>query len=489
MNLKMPFLILLLFFLQIPLFAEKGSQVYIEQAKRDLPPQCLFFFKMYLNAKSPKAFAYAYDNQSKYTCRFSSGSKSALKAQKVALASCEKSRAKRHIKSSCKLYTLNVKGFLSQKGKIFLNKYQISLTKIEKELKLIKVQQEKEKGKEKKKEKRESQKQMKDLSLADIEKMPLPKIAKKKKEKQKKVIAKQTTKIEKKSEKISKERLPKPCRVIYKLYRLSKPNKAFYIAIDNHKRFSCKFSANASSPKRAKEVGLKSCQKSKKQRGVKAKCTLFESAELPIAAKVTKSAPIKKRKSKPHIVAKPKIKETQKDNKKSQSKVTITYHQVVKKPKRVRNKTLEKAILETDLPTIKKLIAAGADVDTEADDHSRALFVAAAKGDIKFVKTLLEKGASPFFTKGDGNNLLVAAIMSGNLEILKLMLELGVDPNQQCNEGNTPLHFAFMMFDDKMMRELYKNGASDEIPNDKGETVKDMAKVYHVNLNRFKSRR
>jgi hypothetical protein len=42
------------------------------------------------------------------------------------------------------------------------------------------------------------------------------------------------------------------------------------------------------------------------------------------------------------------------------------------------------------------------------------------------------------------------------------------------------------MFDDSMMKELYKNGAVDEIPNNKGQTVKDMAKEYNVNLSKLK---
>ncbi len=477
MNLKIPFLMLLLISLQFPLFANKSSQEYIEEAKRDLPPQCLFFFKMYLNAKSPKAFAYAYDNQSKYTCRFSSGSDSGLKAQEVALASCRKSKKKRNIKSSCRLYKLYVKGFLSKRSQIFLNKYKISLNKIEKELKTSKTEYKKTQKEE------TSHKKVDKVTLAEIEKMKLPQTTTKKKVNHKKREPKQISNL--------KESLPKPCRIIYKLYQLSKPNKAFYVAIDNHKRFSCKFSAKASSLKRAKEVGLKSCQKTKKRRGVKADCSLFEFAEAPAKVKIPQPTTKEKKKvSKTKVVSKPKVMPITKPpkpiHKPTVQTKTDAPRNIVKKTPRVRNKALEKAILDTDLPTIKKLIAAGADVDTEADDHSRALFVATAKGDIKFVKELLAKGANPFFTKGDGNNLLVAAIMSGKLEMLKLILEQGVDPNQQCNEGNTPLHFAFMMFDDKMMRELYKNGAIDDIPNDKGETVKEMAKAYHVNLNRLK---
>jgi len=253
--------------------------------------------------------------------------------------------------------------------------------------------------------------------------------------------------------------------MFYKLYEDSPGFKAFAIAVDSDKHYVCKFSANSETLTKAKKVAIDSCMKSKKIREVKSDCKIF-AYEYAKHIYLAKSSNLLKRK---HNSA------TNKSNQKIK---------MIKK--RVRDAKLEKAILNTDLITIKKLIANGANIDTEADDHSRALFVAAAKGDVKFVKELLEKGAYPFFTKGDGNNLLVAAVMGGKSELLKLFLELGVDPNQQCNEGNTPLHFAFMMFYDDMMRELYKAGAEDNIPNDKGETVRDMAKQYHVNLKKIK---
>ncbi len=431
------------------LYAKKSSKDYIQQAKKDLPKECIFFFKMYLNAKEPKAFAYAVDSRSKYTCRFSSASENEKKAKKVALKSCEKSRQKRGIKSECKLYNIDIRGFVSKKGKDFRNKYRASLQKIEQELKKVKEKIEKKNFdnnlKEKKKvDKKEALKAIKNSKLSKINT---------------KLNNNNLKKIDKKLEK-----LPKPCQMFYKLYLLSPANKAFCIAIDSDKKYVCKFSANSNTATKAKEVAINSCKKSKKKRGVHKECTIYD------------------------LIAKPKQNIYKKSKK---TKTFIAKNDKFKKKTKTRNltsldKKLQEAILDANLKKIKKLIKDGADINVVAKDHSRALFVATAKGDIEYVKELLQKGANPFFTKGDGNNLLVAAIMSGKLEMLKLILEQGVDPNEQCNEGNTPLHFAFMMFDDKMMKELYKNGASDEIPNDKGETVRSMAKVYHVNLNKLK---
>lgn len=402
-----------------------NSREYIQKYQKDLPKQCIFFFQMYINAKSPKAFAYAIDNSYKYTCRFSSGSDSLEKAKEVALRSCNKSREKRGIKSECKLYNANLKGFVSQRAIAFQKRYNESIKKIVDELNKLK------------------------------------KLKKEKKNNSKKISQKQST--DKKTEKIKNrkkddnilKKLPKPCHMFYKLYKDAPPFKAFAIAIDSDKRYVCKFSAKSNSLQKAKDIALRSCKKSKISRKVKNSCKIFDYVALKTAT-ITK-------------------------------KIQPKRHKTIKIKKRVRDSKLEQAILNTDLKEIKRLIKNGANIDTEADDHSRALFVATAKGDVKFVKELLEKGAYPFFTKGDGNNLLVAAVMSGKLELLKIFLELGVDPNQQCNEGNTPLHFAFMMFYDDMMKELYKAGADDNIPNDKGETVRSMAKEYHVNLKKIKS--
>jgi len=422
----------LLLILHLPLDAKKlkTSEDYIEQAKKDLPQQCIFFFKMYLNAKSPKAFTYAIDDNSKYTCRFSSKSDSYEKAKEVALKSCQKSRIKRGIKSECKVYDLNLEGFRSKREEAFRNRYKESIKKITDELKRIK--------KIKKS----------DLNSTKLTKKSITK------EKHIKKIQYSTPKT-KSSLETNLQKLPKPCHMFYKLYEQSPGFKAFAIAIDNDKKYVCKFSAKSISLDKAKSVALKSCQKSKKIRDVKSSCEIF-------AFKSAKLGTVFKTKFKAKKIKK------------------------VEPRKRVRDSALEQAILDTNLNKIKELIKKGANIDTEADDHSRALFVATAKGDVKFVKELVNKGAYPFFTKGDGNNLLVAAIMSGKIELLKLFLELGVDPNQQCSEGNTPLHFAFMMFYDDMMKELYKAGARDDIPNDKGESVQDMAKAYHVNLRKMK---
>ncbi len=441
----------------------KTVKSVIEKAQNDLPPQCIFFFKMYLNAKKYKAFAIATDKDKKYTCRFSSQASSQKKANEVALKSCQKSRKKRGIKGECRLYNIDIDNLKSKKRLSFEEKYLINLKKIK-----SKIAQENKK-------------------TVKVEKKSTPKPQKApadKREKSKKSNSKSGTKEQKKRSKKSKAELikaidltkiktvkkssldilPVPCHMFYKLYEDAPEFKAFAFAVDDQKRYVCKFSAKNSSKERAKKTAIYSCRKTKKKRKVDSECKLFELIQ------------------KHHLPPAP--------QKRKQAKEKTQVAKKVSKPKKHRltalDRELQRAILDVNLAEIKRLIKAGADVNTVAPDRSRALFVAVAKGDVAFTKELLKRGANPYFRTRDGNNLLVAAIMSGKPELLEMMLKLNISPNKRCEEGNTPLHFAFMMFDDKMMRLLYRYGARDDIKNGKGKTVQDLAKELHFDLKKIK---
>jgi len=408
-------LLLLLFtFTQQSLFAVNQTNDKIKKAKIQLPEQCHFYFEMYLNAKSPKAFSYASDSKQNVTCRFSSAADNQKRAEEIALASCQKSAKKKAITSGCKIYKTTQTMTKSRKKLNFEEKYLNNLNKIKK-------------------------------------------------------VTQQVATITKKQHKIKKQTtnaLPKSCVMFYTLFLQAKEHKAFALAVDNEKNYACRYSAGSISKAKAQQVALNSCQKVAKKRKLKNPCQLFLLNDDKFLKKVTKTKKKtldKKKKIHKKVVSSKKRKQT-------------------KQTKRITSPVLEKAILEADLSKIKKLIKQGEDVNVEAKDKSRALFVAVAKGDIKFTKHLLKKGAFPFIKKKDGNNLLVAAIMSGNNQMLTLMLEQNIDPNIRCEEGNTPLHFALMMFDDKMMKTLYKFNARDDIKNNKGQSVQEMAKELRINL-------
>ena len=99
-------LLLLSLLLPMVLFAKDLPQSTLHKAEKNLPEQCFFYFKMFLHANGPKAFAYAIDTKKNASCRFSSGSKNQKKANAVALASCQKSAKIKGIEVKCKLYQL-----------------------------------------------------------------------------------------------------------------------------------------------------------------------------------------------------------------------------------------------------------------------------------------------------------------------------------------------------------------------------------------------
>ncbi len=429
---KKNYLIALLFILLFPLglLAQDKPEVTLQKAKSTLPKQCFFYFEMFLHAKAPKAFAYAIDSQEKVTCRFSSTSKNQARANEVALLSCQKNALEKGIKHPCKLYKMRHTLAKTNKQLNFEEKYLLNY----------------------------------------------------------KTINKHYTKQVKKTKKNVKIVLPKPCIMFYNLYQEAKPYKAFALAVDSEKKYTCKYSAGSVSMKKAQEVALRSCEKTRVKRKIKAACSLFEQGikiakkEKPKKEKPKKEKP-KKEKPKKEIKKK-EIKKKEAEKKELPKKKTLLKKS--HKPHSALSFALQKAILAANLTKIKALIKQGADINTQAPDKSRALFVAVAQNDLAYAKALLKKGAFVFIKKRDGNNLLVAAIMSGNNTMLRLMLEQKIDPNIRCEDGNTPLHFAFMMFDDKMMKTLYTFGARDDIKNAKGKTVQDLAKEFHINLKRIR---
>lgn len=420
---RIVFLLFVILFSQ-EVFAKSSPASFIDKAQKQLPKECLFYFKMYLNAKSPKAFAYSFETHQKVTCRFSSNSKNQAKANEVALASCEKSRLKKQIIHPCKLYILDSNVSKTKEKIAFEKKYLINLQKIQKTIQAPKRKKhilQKTAPKEAKKPHKEQTQKKKHTTPLSLMKSPL-------------------------------DTLPKECVMFYKMYLQAPKHKAFAIAFESDNKYACKFSAKASSKEKAKEIALHSCNKRSKEKSLHTPCRLYEA--LPA-------------------------------HKKSKPAVKPVTNKMMFKDQQL-NKALKKAILSANLRKIKALIQQGADVNTKAADNSRALFVAVAQGDVAFTKDLLAKKANVFFRNKDGNNLLVAAIMSGKVSLLKLMLEQKIDPNLRCEEGNTPLHFALMMFDDKMMKLLYHYGARDTIKNNKGKSVQDLAKEFHIHLKRIK---
>lgn len=127
----------------------------------------------------------------------------------------------------------------------------------------------------------------------------------------------------------------------------------------------------------------------------------------------------------------------------------------------------------------RRLIAAGAQVNTEAEDGTTALSLVAERGGTAMAKMLLEAKADP--NAGKKNQPLLAAIAAKNLELVELLLKAGANPNAagsvnfidarvkaDANYLNhtgsmTPLWFAIYQNQPEMVRLLLKYKAD---PND-----------------------
>lgn len=81
----------------------------IDEAGLLVEGSCLPFFKKYLNNKGHKAFAYSLDTDGRYACGKSSKKNILEAAQKGAISSCEKNKAKRKKppQTACKVYAKN----------------------------------------------------------------------------------------------------------------------------------------------------------------------------------------------------------------------------------------------------------------------------------------------------------------------------------------------------------------------------------------------
>jgi ankyrin len=140
------------------------------------------------------------------------------------------------------------------------------------------------------------------------------------------------------------------------------------------------------------------------------------------------------------------------------------------------------------LDFIKKLLAAGADVNARAKDstETRTIFTmqwlyedgataflrAAQSGDVELLKLLLDRGADPKIATA--NNTTALAVASGigwvegvtyehspkdSIEVVKMLLDLGVDPNVVDGDGRSALHGAAHKGRNEVVQLLVDHGA------------------------------
>ncbi len=93
-----------------------------------------------------------------------------------------------------------------------------------------------------------------------------------------------------------------------------------------------------------------------------------------------------------------------------------------------------------DFPKVKRLVAAGADVnDGDADLGTTALALASNRGYANIVQYLLSKGANVSTVDNSGKTALIMAASNGHVDAMKILLAHGIDINAQDRSGRTAL--------------------------------------------------
>lgn len=98
--------------------------------------------------------------------------------------------------------------------------------------------------------------------------------------------------------------------------------------------------------------------------------------------------------------------------------------------------------LGTDPGTIKRFLAAGANVNAQDGTGETALIQAAVHGYTKIVQILIEADAQPNIKNSDGDTALMFAALYNHADMVKALLAVGANPNITNEDGDTALIFA-----------------------------------------------
>ena len=130
-----------------------------------------------------------------------------------------------------------------------------------------------------------------------------------------------------------------------------------------------------------------------------------------------------------------------------------------------------------DWPSVvETLVKAGADLNVEHKDGCTALVLAAARGTVEMCRVIVDAGADLNRQTKDGMTALLAAVGRGNIEICRLLIEAKADLNLQTKDGVTALMAAASRGNLEICRLLVDAGADVKIKHPKGANALAVAK-------------
>lgn len=118
------------------------------------------------------------------------------------------------------------------------------------------------------------------------------------------------------------------------------------------------------------------------------------------------------------------------------------------------------AVCTGDLPTLKALLGAGADVDEAQGRGQTHLHMAAFTGQIPVVRALLAGGADANAVGDDGISAIYLAAREGHHDVVRTLVEHGVSVNAVTACGSTALHQAAGRNNVAMIETLLQLGAN-----------------------------
>lgn len=118
------------------------------------------------------------------------------------------------------------------------------------------------------------------------------------------------------------------------------------------------------------------------------------------------------------------------------------------------------AALMGEAELVRKLIAAGADVNASNDYHTTPLAAAVERSDASVIRALLKAGANVEALNPDGQTALMVAARAGGIEAAKALLEAGANVNaQEQLHGQSALMWAANNQRADMIKLLLEHGA------------------------------
>eukprot|EP00295_Goniomonas_pacifica_P007288 CAMPEP_0175834266 /NCGR_PEP_ID=MMETSP0107_2-20121207/15968_1 /TAXON_ID=195067 ORGANISM="Goniomonas pacifica, Strain CCMP1869" /NCGR_SAMPLE_ID=MMETSP0107_2 /ASSEMBLY_ACC=CAM_ASM_000203 /LENGTH=331 /DNA_ID=CAMNT_0017147483 /DNA_START=620 /DNA_END=1615 /DNA_ORIENTATION=+ len=130
----------------------------------------------------------------------------------------------------------------------------------------------------------------------------------------------------------------------------------------------------------------------------------------------------------------------------------------------------DEAAKEGNVDEIRRLLAAGANVNATDEDGKTPLHWSSTHGHVEVSQILLGAGANVHATDDTGATPLLESVVYVHLEVSQMLVRAGANVNAGDNEGWTPLHWAADRGCLGMTQMLLGEGASVHSSNDDGCT-------------------